>query len=440
MSALADINISEGNTVTGSDLRPNNLTEELSRKGAVIYEGHSGDNVPEDAGLVVRSTCIRGDNPEIARAAELGMPVISRGEMLRKVMDEYPVSLAVTGTHGKTTTSALAAHIAEHCGKDPTVIVGGEMDSFGGNAKAGRGGMIIAEVDESDGYFRNIASTCAVVTNVEREHMEHYGSFEDLVDAYREFVGRVSPEGVLIINGEDPVLRDIAGSSGAGKTTFGIDGDFDITCRDLTCDSSIEFDLLARGKGLGRISSPLIGRYNLMNILAAAAASLETGLEFRGIAEAVSSFRGVRRRFELVGRIGSIEVIEDYAHHPTELRAVIEAARNYKKGRVVTVFQPHRYSRTVDLMGEFSACFYGSDVLVLADIYSADEDAIEGAGIKELYNAIDGDRFNRIDVVEKNAIPEFVSGLVREDDTILVLGAGDIREIAVPIVERIKGK
>ena len=438
MSALADVHLAKGNTVTGSDLRPNNLTDGLREKGAAIYEGHSADNIPGDADLVVRSTCIREDNPEMKKARKSGVPVVSRGEMLREIMEDFPFSIAVTGTHGKTTTSALVAHIAEYCGKDPTVIVGGEIGSFGGNAKIGRGDMIIAEVDESDGYFRNIGATCAVVTNIEREHMEHYGSLERLIDACGEFIGRISPDGFFVFNGEDPALKSLAGA--ARKISFGIDGDFDVTCRDHTCAASIEFELVLRGRGHGRISSALIGRYNLMNVLGAIAVSVEAGFDLERVPAAVASFSGVKRRFDSVGRIGNIEVIEDYAHHPTEIRSVIKAARDYSKSRVITIFQPHRYSRTRDLMHEFPDCFYGSDILILTEIYSADEDKAGEVGSGDIYKAIDKSRFERIDLAQKKDISGIVSGIAGDDDVILVLGAGDIREISGDIVEKIAQK
>ncbi|MEA3489130.1 MAG: UDP-N-acetylmuramate--L-alanine ligase [Candidatus Omnitrophota bacterium] len=437
MSGLADIALSEGNIVTGSDLRPNDLTGKLSGRGAVIFKGHSADNFPRETDLVVRSTCIKDDNPEIIRAKELRVPVISRGERLRRTMGKYGFSLAVTGTHGKTTTSALIAHIAEDCGKDPTVIVGGEMESFGGNAKFGRGNVIVVEVDESDGFFRNISSTCACVTNIEREHMEYYGSMEDLMDAYTEFAGRISQAGMFVYNGEDPALNAVARRTSAGKIDFGMDGDFCVTCRNVSYSRSIEFDLVVNGKVHGRVLSPLIGRYNVMNVLGAVAACTGAGFDPERILEAVRSFRGVRRRFDTVGNAGNIRVIEDYAHHPTELRSVIDAARDYGPGRVVVVFQPHRYSRTRDLLTGFSECFYGSDALILTGIYSADEEVIGDIGIADIYRAIDRKKFDLVEIVEKEEIPGFVSGIVKENDMVLVLGAGDISELAAPILEAI---
>jgi len=440
MSALADIQIARGNDVTGSDLRPNNLTDDLSRKGAKIYEGHHSSNVTEDVDFVVKSTCIRDNNPEVKKAIDLGVRIISRGEMLKALMAESPSSVAVTGTHGKTTTSALIAHIAEHSGKDPTVVVGGEIESFGSNAKSGKSGMIVAEVDESDGYFRNIRAKYAAVTNVEREHMEHYGSFENLIDAYREFIESIQEEGFFIFNGEDDILKDIAKDARAKKISFGIGGDFDITCRNYDVKKSIGFDLVVRGENCGRVSSSLIGMHNLKNILAATAVCTQLGLDFSQIAEAVQSFRGVKRRFQTVGSVDGIEIIEDYAHHPTELESIISAAKEYGEGRVVSIFQPHRHSRTHDLSKEFLGCFDKSDILILTDVYSADEDPLHGVGIRDIYEKIDKDKFDALNFLEKKDIPEYVADVVRKRDIVLVLGAGDIREIAGSLVEEIKKK
>ena len=438
MSALADILITDGIRVTGSDLRPNNLTDMLSEKGAVISEGHSKDNVPGDADIVVRSTCIRDDNPEIIRAVEKGIKIISRGEMLKTVMEKSPLSVGITGTHGKTTSSGLVSYIADQCGMDPTVLVGGEMARFGKNARSGRGDIIVAEVDESDGYFRNIGSTHALITNVEREHMEHYDSMEDLLNAYREFIKRVSPSGALLFNGDDAVLTELASVSRAKKISFGTGSGNDLTCRVSEYKRRIEFDLIRGKKNIGTLRSGLIGMHNVRNILGAAGIGLELGLDFGGIAEAVRLFEGVRRRFDRVGTVGSIDVIEDYAHHPTELRSVIRAAKDYSKGRVIAIFQPHRYSRTRDLMDDFAGCFCDSDVFILTDIYSADEDPSGKMDVKLLFDAIDKSVFSEAHLAGKEAIPEIVAGIVRDDDTVLVLGAGDIRDISGALVGSIR--
>lgn len=438
MSALASIYISRGDAVSGSDLGANNLTEELRKNGAVIYKGHNASNVSGDIDLVVKSTCIRDDNPEIKQARVLGLPVIFRADLLKKLMEETPISIGVTGTHGKTTTSALISCMMDAAGKNPTVLVGGEMARFKGNARPGSNDVIVAEVDESDGHFRKMRVTCAVVTNVERDHMEHHGSFENLVEAFSEFMGRVPADGRLIFCGEDVTLKALADKVKAKKVSYGFEKDFDVTCENAVWDKSIAFDLIARGKKMGRVKSPLVGRHNVLNLMGAMAACLESGADFARIAEAAADFGGVKRRFEKVGKSGGIEVIEDYAHHPTEISSVINAARGYGSGRVVVIFQPHRYSRTKDLLKEFSECFYEADVLVLTDIYSAHEDAIDKMSTVAIYELIDKKRFERVDLVAKKDIPEFVSGIAKKDDVILVLGAGDVREQAEPLVREIE--
>ncbi len=438
MSALAEIFLAKGCIVTGSDLRPNDLTERLLRKGARISAGHDAGNMIPPIDCVVRSSCIGDGNPELIKARELNVPVISRSEMLGRILGEARASVAVTGTHGKTTTAALAACIMEYCGNDPTVIIGGETDCFNGNAKLGRNDLIVSEVDESDGFFRNIAVRHAVVTNIEREHMEHYGSMENLVGAYRQFIGHIPPDGILVFNGEDRLLRDMSFSVSDRGVDFGLGGGFKCTCRNLTFARSIRFDFVMDGKDYGTVVSSLVGRHNVMNILGAMALCVKMGLDFDRVAEAVGRFQNVKRRFEPVGKIGTIEVIEDYAHHPTELRSVIKAAQDYGTGRTITVFQPHRYSRTNDLADGFLGCFSGSDILILTDVYSADEEPGQGTGVREIYEKIDKSGFELTDFMGKEHIPEFVSGIVRENDIVLVLGAGDIGEISGPLVRRIR--
>ena len=435
MSALADIALANGASVSGSDLRPNNLTENLHEKGVLIFSGHDRANLPEGTTLVVKSTCIRDDNPEIMQANEMGLPVILRGKFLEEVMKAYSTSVGITGTHGKTTTSSLMGHIAECCEKDPTLILGGEAENIKNNAKAGSSDLLIAEVDESDGLFRRISAVNGIVTNVEREHMEHYASFEDLKDAYKEFINNLSSEGVLVFNGEDPILEKLVVGKDIRKISFGINGEHDVTCKKYIHQGKIEFDLYAFGEMVGRVTSSLMGRYNIMNILAAVAMSMGLGFNSGDIVSAIGSFRGVKRRFERIGEIDGIKVIEDYAHHPTELKAVIKASKNFSEGRVIAIFQPHRYSRTYDMKDEFTECFYDADILVLTDIYSADEDIIEAAKVEDILNGIDRERFEKIAFMGKDKVPDFIVSCAQENDIVLVLGAGDIREVSGDIVK-----
>ena len=443
MSALAYIALARGYAVTGSDLRPNDITSKLVSAGARIFEGHDPGNVPRNADIVVKSTCIPPGNSELVKAGELGITIVPRAEFLKETVASADMSIGITGTHGKTTTSALIAHIMEFCGKDPTVMIGGELDSFGGNARYGSEKMMVAEVDESDGLFRTMKVTYAVLTNIEREHMEHHGTMDSLVTSYKEFIKRISSDGIMVYNGEDLLLREVSSVRVQGKVDFGISeaGVYKYSAKGLVSAGSIRFHLIVNGKELGVMTSSLIGRYNAMNILGAVALSMELGLGFDEVSRAVSGFGCVKRRFDVVGRVGSIAVVEDYAHHPTELKAVILAAVNYnKKGRVIVVFQPHRYSRTHDLAEEFSHCFYGADVVVLTGIYSADEEPLNGRGLKDIVRGMDKDRFHLIRIVEKNEIPEYISGIVQEEDIVLILGAGDILDVSLPLLSAIRGK
>ncbi|MBL7072378.1 MAG: UDP-N-acetylmuramate--L-alanine ligase [Candidatus Omnitrophica bacterium] len=439
MSALAKIYLSKGHIITGSDLRLNDLTDELKRLGSVIFEGHDALNVPPDTDIAVRSSCIGNDNPEILQAKKLGVKIISRGELLRMIILEHDLSVGITGTHGKTTTTSIISHILHICGKTPTVIIGGEVELFNGNAKLGGGWIAVAEIDESDGYFRNIRPKCAVVTNIEREHIEHYGSMENLTEAYKEFARGISKDGFFVFNGEDPILRSFREELRARTISFGLDGEFDVSAKHVKFDKFIEFELNAKGARSRRFTSSLIGRYNLMNILAAVSVCLEIGLSSAEIASALDSFSGVKRRFDIIGTAKGVKVVEDYAHHPTELNSVITAARRYNtSGRIISVFQPHRYSRTKDLKREFSNCFYSSDILVLTDIYSADESAAEEIKIENICRDMDKTRFEKVVFLRKKDIPEFIRETAKQDDMVLVLGAGDIREVSGKIIDRIR--
>ena len=438
MSALAKISLERGDLVSGSDLNPNNLTDRLAGNGAEIFKGHAKEHVADKVDLVIKSSCIRDNNPEIVRAKELGVEIVDRGHYLRAMMKEARISVSVTGTHGKTTTSSLISHILEYCGKSPTAIIGAEVQILGSNAKSGESGVMVAEVDESDGLFRDMCSTFGVITNIEREHMENFGTMDNLIDAYKGFLGGIDRDGIYFYNGDDALAVEISSGFDMKKVTFGLKDENNVTAKNVYCGKSIKFDLSSGGNVLGLIESPLIGEHNVMNLLSACAVCLELGLSADGISAAVPSFTGASRRFQLVDRINDIEVIEDYAHHPTELSAVIKAAKEYTDGRVISIFQPHRFSRTRDLLDDFVGCFYDSDVLILTDIYSAHEDEDEKAYIEHLVDRIDAKRFEEINFVSMADIPDCIADKVKGKDTVLILGAGDINTIAGKVVERIK--
>ena len=440
MSALAKIALERGHIVSGSDLTPNNLTDSLKDNGASIFTGHLKNNIQPKPDLVIKSSCIRDNNPEVEKARELGVEIINRSDYLKMIMGQAYLSISVTGTHGKTTASSLIAHILEYCDKSPTAIIGAEVEILGSNAKSGTSGIMVAEVDESDGLFREMCSTYGVITNIEREHMENFGSMENLIEAYKSFLDGVDPEGTYFYNGDDTLATEISAGFAGRKISFGLNDGNEITAKDIDCGKSIKLDLYRGGDKLAEVRSPLIGKHNVMNLLSACAVCLELGLSGGEIAEAAPSFNGASRRFQLVDRINDIEVIEDYAHHPTELAAIIRAAKDYTDGRVISIFQPHRFSRTRDLLDDFVGCFYDSDILILTDIYSAHEDEDEKAYIQHLVERIDGDRFEEKKYVPMGKIPECVAGRVKGKDTVLILGAGDINTIAGEVVEQIKAR
>ena len=427
MSALAGLLIDRGFNVAGSDLSDNILIRGLKRKGAEIAEGHSEGRVGHDTGTVIVSSCIPCSNPEVREAQRLGVPVICRGELLRRLLDQKGHSVGITGTHGKTTTTALTAAMMRNASFDPDVIVGGETSELGSNYACGKGELIVAEIDESDGFFRNIGVKTGLITNVEREHLDNYGTMGELVAAYEAFIYNVFRSGgTLVINGEDEASSRLKKPEGIEVFTFGFSEEHDLYCANALHTGRIEADLYVRGRYFARVQSHLMGRYNLMNILAAASAAYVNGCPPEAISSAAAGFSGVKRRFQKLGVYGGVELIEDYAHHPTEVKAVLSAAKQYSRGRVIAVFQPHRYSRLRDLIEDFSECFGECDTLLLTDIYTAHEKYTDGIDSRVLYERIREKGSPEVIYAEKSAIPGVVSSLVSGHDTVLVLGAGDI--------------
>jgi UDP-N-acetylmuramate--alanine ligase len=442
MSALAGLMIDRGYKVAGSDLADNDLIRGLRLKGAEVCAGHREGRISPGTGTVVVSSCIPSDNPEVMEAVRLGVPVIGRGELLRRVIDGKKRSVGITGTHGKTTTTALAAAMMEKASLAPDVLVGGETSEFGGNYSRGQGDIIVAEIDESDGYFRNISVGTGVLTNVEREHLENYGTMKELIAAYEAFIYNISLKGgTLVVNGEDPAVSRLKTPNGIDLFTFGFSDSNDMYCRNASYGRMIEAELFLRGEFLTILKSPMMGRYNLLNILAAAAAAHVNGCNAEAISEAAEFFSGVKRRFQKLGDFGGVELIEDYAHHPTEVKAVLETAKSYSRGRVIAVFQPHRYSRLRDLIEDFSGCFSDCDILLLTDVYSAHEKDTSGVDPLTLYERIK-EREGAPEVIyaDKEQIPGFVSSIVSVSDTVLVLGAGDINRLCPAIGTGLRGR
>ncbi|WP_457600639.1 UDP-N-acetylmuramate--L-alanine ligase [Hydrogenivirga sp.] len=422
MSGIAQILLEMNYEVSGSDIKENRNTELLSRMGAKIYIGHSEDNVKEYVQVVVYSSAVKEDNPEIRRAKELGIPVIPRGEMLAELF-KLKEGIAVSGSHGKTTTTSMIAHILEEAGFDPTVIIGGILQRLGSNAKLGRGDLLVSEADESDGSFLKLSPAVSVITNIDREHLDFYEGLEDIVGAFAKFADSVPFYGFCIANADDPnVIRAVSASS-KKVVTFGIVAEADVRATDLEIESGrYAFGVVNRGKKLGRVHLGIGGRHNVYNALAAVALSLELDIPFRTIKEALESFRNADRRMELKGFVGSVPVYDDYGHHPTELRAVLSAVREmHPDKRLVLAFQPHRYSRTYHLFKEFAEVLKEPDLCLLADIFPASEENVYNVSARKLAEAS-----GALYTPDKENLFNRLKEILREGDVLLFMGAGSI--------------
>ncbi|HEX7056245.1 MAG TPA: UDP-N-acetylmuramate--L-alanine ligase [Bacilli bacterium] len=427
MSAIANVLLEMGYTVSGSDVAQQELTEKLKAKGAQVFIGHEAENV-KGADMVVYSTALSKDNVEMTAAEKWRIPIIHRSEMLAKIMN-VKKGIAIAGAHGKTTTSSMIALVMENCAQDPTYIIGGEIMNVGSNAKAGNGDYVVAEADESDGSFLQYHPYLAVVTNIEADHLENYdGDFNKLKDAYAKFLNQVKTGGKAIVCLDDVHLRTMLPALRPPVITYGIDTDADFTARNIRLgDRKAVFTVHHKGRMLGEIALSIPGRHNVYNALATVIACLEAGLEFPQIAAAIREFRGAKRRFQVLGETAGILVIDDYAHHPTEIQATISAAKATGK-RIIAVFQPQRYTRTFFLLDQFSRAFGEADEVVLTDIYSpAGEKQIEGVSSEKLAALIrENSNPNVTYIPTKEAVQAYLLKRVQPDDLVITMGAGDI--------------
>jgi len=435
MSGIAEVLINLGYKVSGSDLKETDTTKRLEQLGAKIFYGHSENNI-EDTGCVVVSSAIRKDNPELLKADEMGIPIILRAEMLAELV-KMKYSVLVAGTHGKTTTTSLVSHLLFCAGMDPTMVVGGKLNNFGTNAKLGQGSFIVAEADESDGSFLLLSPTIAIATNIEREHMEHYGNFENLENAFVAFLNKVPFYGLNIVCLEHTGIQKIMGRLNRRVMTYGFSKQADLLADNIIVgkDGS-EFDVVFQGKNIGRVRTNVLGTHNVLNSLAAIGVGIELDLSFDVIKDAFLSFKGIQRRFQVKGREKNIEVVDDYGHHPTEIRATIDTARKYWSGRIIVLFQPHRYSRTKDLFDDFLTSFYQADVVCVMDIYSASEDEIPGVSGKGLAEGIKKHGHKEVYFVgDKQSSLGFLKDFVKEGDLVLTLGAGDVYKVGEQLLD-----
>jgi len=442
MSAIARVMLEMGYEVTGSDVARQELTDKLAAKGARIYIGHQPEHV-RGANLVVYSTALPKDNVERKEAELLNIPTLHRSQMLARLLNDRS-GVAVAGAHGKTTTSSMIALVMEACGLDPTYIIGGEIMNVGTNAKAGQGKYVVAEADESDGSFLQYRPAMAVVTNIEADHLENYeGDFKKLKEAYVKFLNQVRPEGCAVVCVDDANVQDILPQVAGTRTiTYAIDGEADFTAAHIELgDRCASFEVRRKGQPLGVVRLSVPGRHNVYNALATVIVCLEAGIPFERIAEAIVGFRGAKRRFQVLGEVRDMLVIDDYAHHPTEIEATIQAAKATRK-RIIAVFQPQRYTRTFFLLDAFSRAFKDADEVILTDIYSpAGEQRIEGVTSQRLAELIAANSNPNVTYAPtKEEALALLAARVKPGDLVLTMGAGDIWKTAASLVDLLQDR
>jgi UDP-N-acetylmuramate--alanine ligase len=440
MCGLAELLRAQGYTVTGSDLAEGPTVARLRGLGVPVAIGHDAAHVGE-ADVVVVSAAVRAGNPELLEAERRGIPLIPRAEMLAEVM-RLGEGIAIAGTHGKTTTTSLVAHVLRRAGLDPTIVVGGRVIGAGAEsertgARLGSGPFLVAEADESDGSFLHLSPVIAVVTNVEAEHLDHHGSVEALEEAFLAFLARLPFWGTAVLCLDDPGVQRLLARVGRRRVSYGLLAQADWVASEVAVDGAgMAFAVRRKGRPLGRVALPLPGRHNVANALAALAVAAEVDVPFAVAAEALGSFRGVERRFETKGVVGGIRIVDDYGHHPTELRATLAAARGVHAGRIVVVFQPHRYTRTRDLFEDFTTAFHDADLLVLTEIYAAGEPKLPGVEASVLADAIRARGHKDVRFVpDLERVPAALLPELRSGDLVLTLGAGSVSRLGPRLLE-----
>lgn len=439
MSGIAEILANLGYEISGSDLSESKATGHLYEIGVKIFFEHRAAQV-HGSDVVVYSSAVNGENPEILEAKRLGIPVIPRAEMLAELM-RLKEGIAVGGSHGKTTTTSMIAAICQAGGLDPTVIIGGRLKLFGSNARLGKGDILIAEADESDRSFLSLSPVLEVITNIDREHLDTFSGLDDIQDTFIKFANRVPFYGGVILCIDDPPLQSIMPTIRRRVITYGTNPQADIRALDIKQTrrgQTVEF--VTRDGVKAIYSLPLFGIHNAVNSLGAVATGLELKIPMNVISSSLAAFEGAERRFQIRGEAGGVKVVDDYGHHPTEIRCTLKAARSFNtKGRIIAVFQPHRYSRTYHLMDDFGKAFNDSDTVIITEIYPASESPIEGVNGEILSERIKsfGHRDVRFIADYKN-IPNAISGIAREGDLVLLLGAGSITTIGDKVLEELK--
>jgi UDP-N-acetylmuramate--alanine ligase len=450
MSGIAEIMLKIGYSVQGSDAKASANTDRLEKLGARVFIGHDAANVSDGVSAVVYSTAVKATNPEMVVARERRIPLVRRAEMLAELM-RLQFSIAVGGTHGKTTTTSMVAAILDAGGLDPTVVNGGIINAYGTNAKVGDGDWIVVEADESDGSFLRLKSTVAIVTNIDPEHLDHYGDFDGVRKAFVDFVENIPFYGFAAVCLDHPeVQRLVAAIDNRRLVTYGVNPQAMVRADNVEMKpDGCRFDVVVQGQGLAALDEPIritglhlpmAGWHNVANALAAIAVARELDVSDEAIKAGLAGFGGVRRRFTTTGIVGGVRIVDDYGHHPVEIAAVLKAARQVAEGRVIAVVQPHRFTRLESLMEEFSTCFSDADAVFVADVYAAGETPIEGVDKMALVEGIRRFGHRSVQALESvEALPGVIAAEAKDGDLVVLLGAGDITQWAYALPGQLEG-
>jgi UDP-N-acetylmuramate--alanine ligase len=441
MSGIAEILLNLGYKVSGSDQKRTETVERLERLGAKVFIGHAAGNV-EGVHVLVYTSAVGADNVEVQTARRRQVPTIARAEMLAELM-RLKYGIAVAGTHGKTTTTSMVGAVLAEGRHDPTIVVGGRVTNLGANARLGQGEYLVAEADESDGSFLKLAPTIAVVTTIDAEHLDHYGSLDAIREAFLTFVNKVPFYGAVVLCLDQPNIQLLLPRVEKRIITYGLESSADLTARHLQPRGmTSRFDVYQHGTRLGECTLQIPGRHNVLNALAAIGVGLDLEVPFATIATALGAFAGVQRRFQIRGTAGGVTVVDDYGHHPAEIRATLAAAKAGFDRRIVTVFQPHRYSRTLHLRQEFLTAFNQADVLVVMDIYPAGEAPIPGVSAADLAEGIRAHGHRNVTYLgsDRARIVDHVCDISRPGDLVLTLGAGDVSQLGSDILRRLEAE
>ncbi len=437
MSGIAEVLLNIGYEISGSDIGQSLTVKRLKDLGATITIGHSAENV-EGAGVVVISSAIKSDNPEVLRAKEINIPVIPRAEMLAELM-RLRYGIAVAGSHGKTTTTSMTAAVLSYGKLDPTIVVGGKVKTMGTNARLGRGDFMVVEADESDGSFLKLSPVISVLTNIDEEHMDYYKNMDELENAFMAFLDKIPFYGLSVLCIDCPRTKELSHNFEKRFITYGFDKEAELRAQDVKISGfETNFDVYLNGADLGSVTLHVPGRHNAQNALAAIAVGMELGMSFEDTSKGLSEFRGIDRRLQIKGKQRGITVIDDYAHHPSEIEVTLSAIKESHDGRVVVIFQPHRYSRTKLLFDEFARVLVDTDMLYIMDIYAASEEPIDGVSSEILCQSVIEKGGKNVRYLNGEDMLSTVLDDLKQNDIVLTLGAGNIWAFGEKIVEGLR--